>query len=402
MFKMVDLFSGAGGMSLGFHSHKDFEIVGAADAQMGKPSSPAGSLGCNNTYKSNIGITPIIADLATADPVDLMKKWDVSPGEVDVLSACPPCTGFTRTTALNHIEDDPRNSLVGRVAVFAESLQPSVILMENARELVMGRHRHHLDQLTRDLKILNYSVFSAVHMLTEFGLPQVRERAVVVAVRDGLTVRALEDMWAGHSVDPAALTVRRTISGLRALSAGEQDHEDPAHVSPTFKSDITMRRIRAIPKDGGSWIDLVGNSETEALLNPAHQKILKLKKVGSHPDVYGRMWWDEPARTIKRECSHVGNGRYSHPEQDRMCTIREMGLLQGFPSTFKFELSSISNAYRHIGDAVPPLISYQLAWLTKWILDGDRPDMHKICLPGTSLLPEDIKAPESAIAARPS
>ncbi len=392
MFNVVDLFSGAGGMSFGFHAHPAFKVVGAADAQIGKPSSAPGSLGCNRTYKLNIGIAPVVADLATADPLWLMTQWGVLPGQVDVLAACPPCTGFTRTTALNHINDDPRNSLVGRVALFAEALAPRIILLENARELAMGRHRHHLEQLTRDLKILNYSVLPQVHMLTEFGLPQFRERAIVIAVRDGLVVRDLEDLWAGFAVNRNALTVRRTISRLPKLGAGEQDPGDSAHVSPSFTSDLTLRRIRAIPRNGGSWIDLVGNAKTEALLNPAHQKILKTGRIGSHPDVYGRMWWDEPARTIKRECSHVGNGRYSHPEQDRMCTVREMGLLQGFPSNFQFDMSSLSNAYRHIGDAVPPMISFQLAWLAHWILTGKRPNIKDTCLPRTSLRAQDILA----------
>ncbi len=91
--------------------------------------------------------------------------------------------------------------------------------------------------------------------------------------------------------------------------------------------------------------------------------------LGSHPDIYGRLWWDRPAVTIKRECSHVGNGRYAHPEQDRLCTVREMSLLQGFPRDYQFT-GTLANMYRHIGDAVPPLISYQLAALCRWILTG--------------------------------
>ena len=96
------------------------------------------------------------------------------------------------------------------------------------------------------------------------------------------------------------------------------------------------------------------------------------------------MWWDEPARTIKRECGHVGNGRYAHPEQHRLCTVREMALLQGFPRKFRFDVSVIGNAYRHLGDAVPPLISFQLAALVKWMLSGQPPTARDLCLPGTS------------------
>jgi DNA (cytosine-5)-methyltransferase 1 len=112
---------------------------------------------------------------------------------------------------------------------------------------------------------------------------------------------------------------------------------------------------------------------------------------GSHPDIYGRLAWDRPAVTIKRECGHVGNGRYSHPEQDRLCTVREMSILQGFPSNYKFVASSLSNMYRHIGDAVPPLISYQLAFVCEWVLTGEKPPMAAIVLPNTHLAPENIR-----------
>ena len=106
-------------------------------------------------------------------------------------------------------------------------------------------------------------------------------------------------------------------------------------------------------------------------------------------DVYGRMAWDRPAPTIKRECSHVGNGRYAHPEQDRLCTVREMSLLQGFPHDYQFT-GTLANMYRHIGDAVPPLISYQLAALCRWILTGARPATEELILPGCHLTSGDL------------
>ena len=81
---------------------------------------------------------------------------------------------------------------------------------------------------------------------------------------------------------------------------------------------------------------------------------------GSFPDVYGRLQWDAVAATITRECGHVGNGRYVHPEQDRLLSVREMSLLQGFPPTYFFE-GPVSAKYNQIGDAVPPSISRQVA-----------------------------------------
>ena len=67
-WSVVDLFSGAGGMSYGFHAHPDFQVIGAVDAQLGKPSSGRGTLGCNVSYRANIGLDPVEADLGTQRP----------------------------------------------------------------------------------------------------------------------------------------------------------------------------------------------------------------------------------------------------------------------------------------------------------------------------------------------
>ena len=112
--------------------------------------------------------------------------------------------------------------------------------------------------------------------------------------------------------------------------------------------------------------------------------------LGSHPDIYGRLHWDRPAVTIKRECGHIGNGRYAHPEQDRLCTVREMSILQGFPRDYRLA-GSVANMYRHVGDAVPPLISYQLAGLCRWILTGCRPAADDLILPGCHLRTSDLQ-----------
>ncbi|ANZ42708.1 DNA (cytosine-5-)-methyltransferase [Lentzea guizhouensis] len=378
-------------MSFGFHAHRDFRVVGAADAQIGKPSSRLGSLRCNDTYRANIGVDPLEVDLSRISPSALREVWGLRRGELDVLLACPPCSGFSRITAANHLRDDPRNSLVGRIAVYAEELRPRTILVENARELVKGKQRHHFDQLAESLVKLGYDVTGGTHVLSDYGLPQLRERTLMIAVDAGLPLRTLDDLWEGLQLRPVAATVRRAIGKLPPVEAGLAHPDDPIHVSPTFSQDRSLERMRAIPADGGSWADLLRSPETAELLNPAQRKIVEQQNWGSHPDVYGRMWWDEPARTIKRECGHVGNGRYAHPEQHRLCTVREMALLQGFPRQFKFDVSILGNAYRHVGDAVPPLIAYQLAGLTRWILTGHRPEPRDLCLRGTSLRPGDIR-----------
>lgn len=390
-FGVVDLFSGAGGMSCGFHRHPRFAILGAADAEVGKPSAGRGTLGCNASYAHNIGVVPVATDLSVADPLELAHAMGLTDDPV-VLSACAPCTGFTRTLSRNHVVDDTRNSLVRRVADFAQSMRPEVIVMENARELLTGRFVAHFDRLHAELTALGYRVGAEVHFLSDFGLPQRRERALIVAVRRGLPLLGLSDVWAGLRLDPAATSVRRAIAHLPALAAGESDPDDPMHVSPGIPTLVNQRRLAAIPRDGGSWADLVDHPDASSLLTPGMLARVAAGKLGSHPDVYGRMAWDRPAATIKRECGHIGNGRYAHPDQDRLLTVREMGLLQGFPSDYVFRSNSLANRYRHIGDAVPPMIAFQLAALVDWILGGERPSPDALVMPGSTLRASDITA----------
>jgi DNA (cytosine-5)-methyltransferase 1 len=173
------------------------------------------------------------------------------------------------------------------------------------------------------------------------------------------------------------------------VPAGQPSDTDPLHVSPSLRAEVSGRRLAAVPHDGGSWVDLLGHPAGASLLTPAMARRVALGDFGSHPDIYGRLWWDRPAVTIKRECSHIGNGRYAHPEQDRLCTVREMAILQGFPRDYLFT-GSLANMYRHIGDAVPPLISYQLAGLSQWILTGSRPDPANLILAGCQLSTGDL------------
>ncbi len=386
---VVDLFSGAGGMSCGFRRHPGFELIGAADAQLGKPSAAVGSLGCNATYAANIGLTPVEADLASSAPADVCLAMNIGARRPAVLTACPPCTGFSRTMASNHLHDDHRNSLVRRVGEYAAVLRPDIVLVENAREIVTGRFSGHLRALLGQLAGLGYRASADIHFLTDFGLPQRRERAIIVAVRRPLPVHSLRDLWRGWRVDGKATHVRRAIWDLPPVAAGHRHASDPLHVSPAFRESLNERRLAAVPRDGGGWADLIDHPDRSMLLTPAMARRVERRDLGSHPDIYGRLWWDRPAVTIKRECGHIGNGRYAHPEQDRLCTVREMSLLQGFPRDYRFA-GSLANMYRHIGDAVPPLISFQLAGLCSWILTGVRPAPEDLILPGCQLTAADL------------
>ena len=366
--KVVDLFSGCGGMSAGFRAFRDeYEIIGAVDAELAKPGrgrSAGSSTMCNPTYARNIGIVPKNADLRVLEPKDYRDELGLSEGDLGVLVSCAPCTGFSQKNAQNHIDDDPRNQLVQRTGKFVEAFRPEFLVMENVKELLVGNQRHHFDALKAYLEAtLGYSVWAEVHDLSDYGLPQRRIRALIIARRDGPIIGIPERTGRRR-------TVRDTIAHLPPISAGERDPNDAMHESPN-NTPVVMERIRAIPRNGGSWADIMNEpdlteEQKRRLLIPSMFRA----RPGSFPDVYGRLWWDRPAITITRECAHTGNGRYLHPEQDRLLSVREMALLQGFPMDYVFE-GPLTAKYNQIGDAVPPMISQQIAGHLLRVISGD-------------------------------
>lgn len=387
VWTVADFFSCGGGTSAGFSRRDGFRIVGAVDVELAKPSGGAGASDCNATYQANHGVTPLNRDMLALTPEEFAASAGIARGGLDVMISCAPCTHLSRTTPANHLADRAGNSLVGRSGDFVAALLPDIMFMENARELIVGKFRHHHAALVSRLRELGYDVRSDVHFLSRFGLPQVRERALVVASRIG-PARTLEDLWDGWSVSPRATTVRSALARLRAWQAGHARDPD-GDTSPGMTAAV-RKRLALTPKDGGGWVDLARDPKTRRHLTPDCRRRWEIRDLGSHPDVYGRMWWDRPAPTIKRECAHVGNGRYAHPEEDRLLTVREMATLQGFPFDYRFPARAVANRYRHVGDAVPPLIAYQLSAVATWMLTGRQPEPEEWVMPNTCLRVSDI------------
>jgi DNA (cytosine-5)-methyltransferase 1 len=267
--------------------------------------------------------------------------------------------------------------------MFAVELSADVIVMENARELIRGNFSGHYNWMQSYLSDNGYNVHGCSYMLSRFGLPQIRERALIIAAKSNFQLRTLDSLWQEWEVTSEAVSVRRALESISPSADGFD-------VYPKFSSSVVEERVAAIPKDGGSWIDLLQRHDSDELLTDSMKKNVAARRFGSYPDVYGRMALDKPAPTIKRECSHVGNGRYVHPTENRLCTVREIAALQGFPSDYKFNGSSVSNLYRHLGDAVPPLISFQIAHVVEWIISGRKPYILETILPGTHLKASDF------------
>lgn len=339
--QVLDLFSGCGGMSLGFAAlgqvDGNFQLVGAVDVD-------AASLA---TYRTNFKVPSLQRDVRQlasergALPRLIKNLPDYDESRPLVLIGCAPCQGFsTHAKKRWSVGADGRNDLVRSFAEVAVALSPACVVMENVPELITGRYSHHFEVFREVMEDAGYTVKWEVHNAAEFGVPQARMRSIVIAMPrpDFSLPEAL--------IGPSQFrSVRQAIGDLPATTAGAAHALDRLHRSASHRAS-TLEVIRAVPHDGGSRPKGVG---------PAC-----LDKVQGFSDVYGRLYWDRPAITLTHYARNPASGRYTHPEQDRGLTMREAARLQSFPDTFLFD-GKFDDVFRQIGEAVPPLLAIAVA-----------------------------------------
>lgn len=274
-------------------------------------------------------------DIRKIDPTEVMQRFSLQVGDLDLLAGCPPCQGFSSHRTRNQVVSiaDDRNELVFEFLRFAEAMLPKTIMLENVPALAKdGRMR----RLTRRLSDIGYHINDRtvqVKDASDYGVPQRRKRLILKASRYGF----LEDPKPCRE----KITVFNAIGSLgRPGNTG-----DPLHDYPEKRSEKVKEIISLIPKNGGSRSDI-----PRKYWLPCH-----IRNPGSYMDVYGRMSWGEVAPTITGGCSNPSKGRFIHPEQDRAITLREAALLQTFPKGYKFSLRKGKDATAlMIGNALPP------------------------------------------------
>ena len=222
------------------------------------------------------------------------------------------------------------------MARFIRGLRPKAVMLENVPGLARDSR---YSSFVQEIRNWGYDVTWKIVDAANFGVPQRRQRLVMLASRVGTVVFP--------ETRPKLLTVRDVIGGLPL--PGESN--DPLHDIGENRSDAVKQVIGLIPKDGGSRKDIADKWQL------ACHKRMK----GFH-DVYGRLAWDAVAPTITSGCLNPSKGRFLHPEQDRAITPREAALLQGFPADYWF---SPRRGKEHlavqIGNAFPPEMIRQIA-----------------------------------------
>lgn len=339
--QVIDLFSGCGGMSVGFKTaetdHVAYEVLGGLDVDRY----------ANETYRRMIGRPAIEADirsLATEDGLEAaLREWGYDPRKPLVLIGCAPCQGFSSHRKKDRRVDD-RNELLLAFGEVAAMLSPELVIMENVPEILHSAHWRHYAAFSDRMKMEGYKTRARIHNLASFAVPQERYRAVVLSSRTpGLT-----EMPSPTRRPSEFTTVRQAIGDLPELIAGERCSEDEMHITSRHR-ESTLQLLKMIPKDGGS------RSSLPAGVGPdCHTR------VDGFRDVYGRLWWDRPAVAITARCRTPSCGRFVHPSQDRGLSVREAALLQGFPKDFYF-CGPFDDKYKQIGNAVAPIFSKSLA-----------------------------------------
>lgn len=383
---VVDFFAGCGGTSAGFLSvngiSPTYRLALAID-------NDADAI---DTYRANLSpvaqqrdVFELSKDLSGTK--QLINSCRQSPDAPLVMIGCAPCQGFSSHRNAGG-KGDLRNSLFVAFARIAAEVQPDVIIAENVPEILTDRYWPLVAEARRLLAKAGYETRIAIHDMAEFGVPQHRFRALLIAARKPI------GMPKSFLARGEFRTVRDAIGCLPAILPGVPAPSDAMHVTAGHRA-ATVETIKQVPIDGGSRPADVG---PECLRRAAAKQ-----GRAAYEDVYGRLWWDRPAITMTAYSRNPASGRYVHPEQHRGLSIREAALLQGFPSDYRFE-GSFDSRFRQIGNAVPPMFAASLATYVaealspSFVAGVERPDIAGPIGPSFSRLIPAIKAGHRSIA----
>lgn len=364
-YNVIDLFSGCGGFSVGFEK-AGCRILKAVEYDKSIAES----------YSHNHKDTIMFAE----DIGKIDNEEHFSRGEADIIIGGPPCQGFSmagaRIREKNAFMNDPRNYLFRHYVNVVKIVRPKVFLLENVKGILSKDQGAIFKEIVNafsnpenfdgDRYYLHYKVCKAI----EYGVPQQRERVVVIGVLNH-----------DFDIDDVFETAHNDISGM----------------DPHFFDRVTLRDAisdLAQPTQDGS-VSLTpcqsqyqeflreGCSRTSNHLASKHNAVAidRMKHVGVgenwvvlkedihsvHSGAYGRLDWDKPTMTITTRFDTPAGGRFIHPTENRTLTPREAARVQSFPDDFEF-LGSKTIICRQIGNAVPPKMAFFLANVVKHLI----------------------------------
>ncbi|MCH5192028.1 MAG: DNA cytosine methyltransferase [Oscillospiraceae bacterium] len=362
--KVIDLFAGCGGLSLGF-INEGYQIVKAVEFDKS----------IAQTYKTNHpNIEVIVDDIKNVDHGEVFKENDA-----DVIIGGPPCQGFSMAGA--RIRDgfmgDPRNFLFKHYFNVVKAVKPKVFVMENVKGITTmenGKIFNEILSIFSDPSLLDgsyYNLYPQIVRAIDFGVPQKRERMIIIGVRNKeIDVKTLWDATKEQikKIYPDYFdrrTVRDAIGNLPSPSITGVVSNPVAITSYQSYLSCAAPELQNHIKTNHSKVAIdrmakISNGENFTSLDE------NIKSV--HSGSYGRLCWNEQAPTITTRFDTPAGGRFIHPSEDRTLTPREAARIQSFPDDFVFTGNKTS-VCKQIGNAVPPKISYFLAKLVRNIIE---------------------------------
>ena len=325
----IDLFSGAGGMSLGFDL-AGFNNIFSVDIE---PSF------CE-TYKTNFPKHNLIQkDISKLSNEEI--KSLIGNQIIDVIIGGPPCQGFSMAGNIGRkFIDDSRNQLFREFARIDEIVQPSYFVMENVARLFTHNKGETKKEIIELFKKMNYNVDCKVVNTADFGIPQVRNRVLFIGNRISNNI-----VFPTKTVDKP-ISIKEAIDKLPKLKSGEKS-KIPNHISMKH-SEQMLEKMKYV-SDGGN------RNEIPELIRPKSGDVRK----------YIRYKSTEPAVCVTGDMRKI-----FHYSQNRALTVRELATLQTFPLDFIFKGSTISQQ-QQVGNSVPPILAKEIALTIKKMMKND-------------------------------
>lgn len=366
----IDLFSGAGGLSLGFEQ-AGFDVVAAIEID---PIHAA-------THKYNFPHSVVLPNSISELSAEVIRERSgIGSREVDIVIGGPPCQGFSLIG--QRVLDDPRNSLVREFLRIIKEISPRYFLFENVKGLTVGSHRQILDELVGEFEAYDYMIKTPWQVLNavNYGVPQDRQRLFLLGSRLGTT----------QPDYPQPLTTPAGSSGNLNLLAQSPSCEDALGDLPDadafdelIDSDSVFIKTWVKPSNYAAEMRCLNdkawhygylrNWESNELTSSArtsHTEISRRRFSRTMPgDVepisrFFKLPRDGVSNTL-RAGTDSARGAFTSPrpihyEKDRCITVREMARLHGFPDWFRFHKTKWHGA-RQVGNAVPPPLGMAIA-----------------------------------------
>lgn len=332
--RAADLFAGCGAMSAGLREacrNLGIAVDFAFAAELDAPKAEVYARNLNPDHVLTGPIEAVLDGELGAPVTETERALITQVGSVDVLMGGPPCQGHSDLN--NHTRrNDARNTLVTRMARFAELFEPGYVVVENVQGARHDRLRS-ASAAAAQLARLGYGVEEIIVDCSALGVPQTRKRYMLVATR-GRQPTLNEAL---SQIAQAPRTVNWAIEDL--LDTPAQGAFDTSAV-PSSENE---RRIRYLFEH--DLYDLPDEQRPDCHRNKVH----------SYKSVYGRMLWDRPAQTITTGFGSMGQGRFVHPRRRRTITPHEAARLQTIPDFFDFGETGRTQLQKMIGNSVPPL-----------------------------------------------